>query len=150
MANQSSESSITGHLMIDPGNTPINLFLGRIAIVIPSVYSFGFLSNILVLWIFFTDGLTTTSNISFFSLGAADLCVCSLFIVQELFTKTFRYFSNSTTFDEIWYIWRVYFFPNQDALKSFSAWITAVITLERLICVTFPLKVSPYNETSKT
>ena len=120
----------------------INLFRRKIAIVIPSIYCFGFLSNILVLWIFFTDGFATTSNINFFSLGAADLCVCSLFIVEEFFSQTFRYFYNSATFLEIWYIWRDYFFPNQEALKSFSAWITAVITLERLICVLFPLKVS--------
>ena len=120
----------------------INLFRRRIAIVIPSMYCFGFLSNALVLWIFFTNGFATTSNINFLSLGAADLCVCSLFIVQELFIQTFRYFGNSTTFLEIWYIWRDYFFPNREALKSFSAWITAVITLERLLCVLFPLKVS--------
>ena len=128
----------------------INLFGWGIAIVIPLIYCFGFLSNVLVLWIFFTDGFATTSNINFFSLGAADLCVCSLFIVKEFFTKTFRYFRNSTTFLEIWYIWRDYFFTNQEALKSFSAWVTAVITLERLLCVTFPLRVSSYNETSKT
>ena len=145
MANQSSGSGIPEHMMIDWSNTPLNLFSRRMAIVVPSVYSFGFVSNILVLWIFFTDGFATTSNINFFSLAAADLCVCSLFIVHELFTNTFHYFWKSTIFLEIWYIWRVYFFPNREALKSFSAWVTAVITLERLLCVTFPLKVSSYN-----
>ena len=140
MANQSLGSGFPED-MIDRWEM-INLFGRRIKIVIPSIYCFGFLSNVLVLWIFFTDGFATTSNINFFSLGAADLCVCSWFIVEEFFRQTFRYFGNSTTFHEIRYIWIVYFFPNREVLKSFSAWITAVITLERLICVTFPLKVS--------
>ena len=57
-----------------------------------SVYCFGFLSNIPILWIFYTEGFASTSNINFFALGVADLCVCILFIVDEL-VDTYKYYT---------------------------------------------------------
>ena len=115
-----------------------------------SVYCFGFLSNIPILWIFFTEGFASTSNINFFALGVADLCVCIFFIIQELlFTWLTSLCFEYTTCLDMRDIWRIHFFPNQEAIKSFSAWITALITLERLLCITFPLKVSSHTETTR-
>ena len=119
------------------------LFKDMMEYVNMSVYCFGFLSNILILWMFFTDGFASSSNINFFALGGADLCVCFIFIVEEIIWTWFyrKCFQNSAC-RTLRNIWSVYFFPNQEAIKSFSAWITAVITLERLLCVAFPMKVS--------
>ena len=130
--------------------TRFYLFKERMDAVDMSVYCFGFLSNIPILWIFFTEGFASTSNINFFALGVADLSVCIFFIMQELLFKwlyslCFEY----TTCLDMREIWTTYFFPNQEAIKSFSAWITALITLERLLCITFPLKVSSHTETTK-
>ena len=123
----------------------VELFKVRIQVVTPSVYCFGFLSNIIILWIFSTDGLASTSNINFFSLGVGDLSVCIFFLVAELFKRTRRYFGRSTAFLDTYYFWRFYVFPHQEAIKSFSVWITALFTLERLLCITFPMKVSCYD-----
>ena len=145
MPNESSGYSIPAYipLYLAQLNSPIKLFLRRMQVIIPSVYCFGFLSNIIVLWIFFSDGFASTSNINFFSLGVADLCVCIFFLVRELFQLIGRYFRGQKAFQEISIIYSTYFFSNNEALKSFSAWITALITLERLICIIFPLKVGP-------
>ena len=123
----------------------MNLLEEGMRMVDTSIYCFGFLANVPILWIFFKEGFASTSNINFFSLGGADLCVCFIYIVNYLFRWILRHSflcRRYSSCNEMFTIWDVYLFPNQEALKSFSAWITAVITLERLLCITFPMKVS--------
>ena len=120
----------------------MHFFKETMRVVQTSVYCFGFLSNIPILWIFFKEGFASTSNINFFSLGGADLFVCIFFIVDNLLWWTRDLCRRYTACDEVQEIWTVYLLPNTEALKSISVWITALITVERLCCIAFPMKVS--------
>ena len=109
-----------------------------------SVFCFGFLSNIIVLLVFHKDGLNSPSNISLFSLGMIDFIICT----DALFWLLMSLFPSLCTglCYRIERFYLDYIRPSDEPLVSMGAWITAVITLERLCCIRFPMKVS-YNVT---
>ena len=104
------------------------------------VHLFGVICNIPVLIIFFKDGFASSANICFFSLAIVDLFICAFHTVWRSWSicyamgiaKEYRSLLNLEQFAA----------PSSDAMNCVSSWITALITLERLLCILFPLKVS--------
>ena len=115
-------------------------FYKFITIAVTSLYCFGIPSNIIILWIFYTDGFASTSNINFFSLGVTDLCICTIHVVRRFFDSIWGVCLQNTICITILRI--LQFISVSEAYESFSTWITALITLERLLCITSPMKVS--------
>ena len=118
---------------------PVNLFLSI----------FGVASNLLVILVFLKVGLSTTSNRSFFYLALTDLYISIYWMLQ------FGRVCLSAVGIVIWN-WRfdrslrVYVGDSAEAMNSIGAWITAVITTERLCCIAIPMKVSINKNVSRT
>ena len=85
----------------------MHFFKETMRVVQTSVYCFGFLSNIPILWIFSKEGFASTSNINYFSLGGADLLVCIFVIVNNLFWWSRRLCKYYTNCNVVWDIWTV-------------------------------------------
>ena len=118
---------------------PVNLFLS----------TFGVASNLLVILVFLKDGLSTTSNRSFFYLALTDLYI-SLYWVLQL---SRAYLHLRGIYIRNWKIIvfiRLYVADSAEAMNSIGAWITAVITTERLCCIAIPMKVSINKNVSRT
>ena len=105
------------------------------------IFCFGFISNLLVLLVFFKNGFALASNVSFFALAGADLYVCFIFVTWMIAGFTYSNCMASTICDWLFTFWRWSLTPSKQGLKSLGAWITTAITLERLCSIMFPLKV---------
>ena len=92
----------------------------------------GVLFNIPVIMIFYKDDLTSNSNVCFFSLAITDLCYSAVVSMYRLITNFFW-----DLYDLLRYTLNLSYCVN-----AISAWITFLITLERVICIISPLKVS--------
>ena len=99
-----------------------------------ALYSLGFLTNILILVVFFKQGLRNSStNIGFFSLALADLFVCVVYITDLTAQVILNWWFH------LMYFWRMFIF--KEVGTEISAWTTAVICWERLGCIMLPEKV---------
>ena len=96
------------------------------------LYSFGFVSNVPILVVFFKQGFNCSTNIGFFSLALSDLFVCMVCIADFTMKLDFSWFHYR-------YFWRT--FAVKEAGTSMSAWTTAVICWERLFSSILPEKV---------
>ncbi|KAK0041088.1 neuropeptides capa receptor [Biomphalaria pfeifferi] len=109
------------------------------AIVCGSLVIFGFFSNIINIIIFLRQGLKTTMNISFFGVAISDLCniiCCAIWafflnpLVENadwpIITREFEYLISG---------WPYVYFSRTTTL------ITAFVTAERCLCITFPHQV---------
>ena len=109
---------------------------------------FGILSNIVIILLFLKDGLATSSNKSFFCLALTDLYICIYWMLQVIAGyvgaypelrigckeySCYKRFINFVIF---------YMQESADAMNSVGAWITVIITTERLCCIAIPMKVS--------
>ncbi|GFR71744.1 Gypsy retrotransposon integrase-like protein 1 [Elysia marginata] len=102
-----------------------------------AVYGFSTLASLIIMLVFWKDGLKTTSNVSFFALAVADLLVSVSGIGSEITSNSLLINSLSDvhgTMNKYVFRWGITF----DLVGS---WITVIITWERLCCIAFPLKV---------
>ncbi|KAK0041090.1 neuropeptides capa receptor [Biomphalaria pfeifferi] len=109
------------------------------AFVCGSLVVFGFFSNVINIIIFLRQGLKTTMNISFFGLAVSDVC-------NNLCCGVWAFFLNPLVENADWPViarefeylisgWPYVYFSRTTTL------ITAFVTAERCLCITFPLKV---------
>lgn len=98
---------------------------------------FGIMANILNLIVFYRQGFNTTINISFFALAMSDLSC--LLLQQWHVVITFWQFSElPIMFSEFQYATAAW--PHETFTRvTFS--ITVYITVERSLCITFPLTI---------
>ena len=96
---------------------------------------FGVFCNIPVLIIFYKDGLSSNANICFFSLALTDLYISVFYCVWNAWdiAKQMDFLRYPPAFENLLF----YASRSVDAMNSLSAWITAIITLERLLCILF-------------
>lgn len=98
---------------------------------------FGIMSNIINLIVFYRQGLNTTINISFFALAFSDLSC--LLIEQWHIIVTFCQFSElPIVYYDFQYATGLW--PHE-TFSRVTCSITVYITLERCLCVVFPLKI---------
>ena len=105
---------------------------------------FGVFCNIPVLIIFFKDGFASNTNICFLSLAIVDLFVSAFLTIQKTWSMCYEL----GIAKDSWSSWQLNYniaAALSDAMNCVSSWITALITLERLLCILFPLKVSCKN-----
>ena len=116
---------------------PYNLAMERVTVF---VHLFGVICNIPVLIIFFKDGFASSTNICFFSLAIVDLFISVIHTVFRVWSICY----DIGIAKDKWSLFSLeeYATPTSDAMNCVSSWITALITLERLLCILFPLKVS--------
>ena len=100
-------------------------------------YCCGIVLNSTTLVIFFNIGFTSNANITFFALAIADL----YYSFHEVMTLTMAdfYFSCDVCGVILGCLKNIGLY---EATETTCAWITTVITLERLCCIAFPMKVS--------
>ena len=111
-----------------------------------SMYYFGCLSNIPVLVTFYRNGLSSTSNLSFFVLAAVDQFICFLWTPLAIHRWTSTLCYKSQLCAELYTFYSMtLLYPGKESFKSFGAFITVIITVERLCSILFPMKVSWYN-----
>ncbi|XP_055860298.1 uncharacterized protein LOC129921733 [Biomphalaria glabrata] len=102
--------------------------------------SIGLVVNVIKVIVFFKLGLRDSTNISFFVLSLADAGVGLLLIgfsvvFNPLFKDAVTYIEISVSISFYCLTWPYGFFSRVASL------MTAVITVERFLCITFPLKV---------
>ena len=106
------------------------------------VHLSGIFCNIPVLVIFFKDGLASSNaNIKlfcFFALARVDVYISAFYTMFRSAELVFLKDRYNTVLLDI----EQYGKASAVAMNSVSYWITALITLERLLCILFPLKVS--------
>ena len=104
-----------------------------------AIYGFSVVANTAIISVFLKDGFKSTSNISFFALAIADLLVS---IIWFPWLMTFHH----VLYKYISFFWMEIFneflLPCAEAIRSIGSLITAIISLERLCCIMFPLKVN--------
>ena len=110
------------------------LFNDIIQFATVTVLSFAVLANMINILVFFKDGFTATSNISFFVLAIVDLLVSAINIPLVLDMAS----------DFV-----IQVAPCGEALNTIGSWVTVIITMERLCCVAFPLKVIFHGKPTK-
>ncbi|GFR59301.1 chemosensory receptor A [Elysia marginata] len=113
--------------------------LGHISYVMIFIAFFGMLGNVLIIITFSKIGFTETINISYCALGLSDLLCVALFTYNAVcFLPAF---ANSN----IPFLAREVVVPTggatSDMFCEITAWITAFISVERCLCVVFPLKI---------
>ncbi|GFN84333.1 peptide receptor gpcr [Plakobranchus ocellatus] len=104
-----------------------------------SFSALGLITNIGNLVVFCKNGFSETTNITFFALSVSDLLISIWFIFKNICENPFLVEDNQ------WFVTlRDFFFitvPLYHAIQGFGAWVTAVITVERSLCIAYPLKV---------
>ena len=114
-------------------------FTRIISVLNITVYCFAVVANIVIIMVLLKDGFKLTSNICFFALAIVDLLI-SMVWIPSLLTIIVS-FDPSVTFVLLWIV-DVYLQPCGEALHSIGSWIMVIVTLERLCCIMFPLKVT--------
>ena len=154
MANQSlhdnlflSNETETAHerwLRQQSRGLPLSLKLLIITLQVKeSLYFLGCITNIPVLVTFYKNSLASTSNMSFFVLAAVDLFICFLLMPQAIHRWTSSLCYKSQLCRELYNFYsKALLYPVKESFKSFGAFITVVITVERLCSILFPMKVS--------
>lgn len=107
------------------------------AVLIPLIYTFGGPANIINIIVFFKQGIKDRVNLCLFSLAVVDLLTtsfCFLVYMEQMFM-----FTSLDTHGPIFA-----FFTNNKIMLFYSSlygsmFLSAIIALERCICVTFPL-----------
>ena len=100
----------------------------------------GVICNVPVLIIFFKDGFSSNANICFFSLALVDIFISAFYLIWRGWEIAINwgFVKVQTSFLDL----QMYASKSTDSMNCVSSWITALITLERLLCILFPLKVS--------
>lgn len=100
---------------------------------------FGSITNVINLIVYYKQGLTTTINISFFSLAISDL---NGLIFQQLFNlyinPGFEELNLPMVYTDLQYITTAI---EQKIFSKITCLITVYITAERCLCIVFPLHV---------
>ena len=139
MANQSYQENVPVLYVLGFPKGFLHSYNSVMEGVLVTVHIFGVLSNIPVLIVFYKNSLTSSSNVCFFSLAVTDLYISAFFVLKRGWDIAISrgHFSHVNAYKDL----MRYSAHSTDAMKSVGAWITAVINLERLLCIYFPLKV---------
>ncbi|KAK3725629.1 hypothetical protein RRG08_043046 [Elysia crispata] len=103
-----------------------------------AIYGFAVVANTAIISVFLKDGFKSTSNISFFALAIADLLVSVIWFPWLMAFHHILYKYMSFFWIEMF---NEFLLPCAEAIRSIGSLITAIISLERLCCIMFPLKV---------
>ena len=109
------------------------------AILIPAIYLIGFPANCINMAVFFKQGLRERINLCLFSLAFVDLIYLTVIFV--IYAE--RIYTQFTDGECIGVVYRYMVDHNVVGLSGFGygpMFLTAVISVERCICVLFPLK----------
>ncbi|KAK3730972.1 hypothetical protein RRG08_014251 [Elysia crispata] len=114
-----------------------NILSYLLSISIP-ICIFGIFSNIVNILVFFKMGFSSPTNISLFCLAIADLLTLCYALIASL--------GNHPAFQDVDLSFSMRDLTRVGAHVYFSScaigsWITAVINMERSVCVVFPMKV---------
>ena len=114
-----------------------NILSYLLSISIP-ICIFGIFSNIVNILVFFKMGFSSPTNISLFCLAIADLLTLCYALIASL--------GNHPAFQDVDFSFSMRDLTRVGAHVYFSScaigsWITAVINMERSVCVVFPIKV---------
>ncbi|KAK3795289.1 hypothetical protein RRG08_055851 [Elysia crispata] len=101
-----------------------------------AICTFGIVSNIVNIFVFYKMGLSTSSNISFFSLAIADACTVSAVLVMS-FEEVFDDSHLPMTMPDVALLTSLAFY----FFSAMCSWITTVISMERACCIIYPMKV---------
>ena len=149
MTNQSHQDSfidpgpIEGHqdesLVTNPPVTETKYSMSEIVELSTfGLYWLGFFTNISIILVFFKEGLSTSTSISFFSLAFADLTVCVIYLTKYTSQVLMPVCSYCTSV-----YWDYHFSEKfEEAAVAISTWITLIVCWERLCCIAFPMKVN--------
>ncbi|XP_005093501.1 blue-sensitive opsin-like [Aplysia californica] len=100
---------------------------------------FGVITNAINIVIFLRLGLKDTVNISLLGLAIADLCgLVFLILISIFYNPLFYELDLPFNAPEVEYL--AFGWPRLIFTRT-TSWITALVTFERCLCVTFPLKV---------
>ena len=108
-----------------------------------AVSLFGIFSNFANIIVFYKMGLDESINVSFFSLAINHLIACMSTLVAVITLSPKR---RTTLQPEALTLQTGFLaiFLNSSC-SGLGAWITAVLSIERCLCIRFPLKVSIGN-----
>ena len=99
----------------------------------------GLVTNTANMVVFVKNGFSETTNINFFALSVSDLLIVIWFVIKNLCENPLLVHSSP-----LFVTLRDFFLitiPIYHAVQGYGAWVTALITVERTICIVYPLKV---------
>ena len=109
---------------------------------VPITLIFGFggiFTNAANICIFHKLGLSSTSNLNFFTLAIADLLFISYLIAAEVLIHPSV---DGVVMNISVASLMAYFYPLNLAYSAFGSWVTTIISVERSCSIVFPLKVN--------
>lgn len=98
---------------------------------------FGTVANIINITVFYSQGLNTTINVSFFSLAVSDLA-CVLLQQWHILITLCQFTELPIVYTDFQYATALW--PHETFTRVTCS-ITVFITLERCLCITFPLTI---------
>ena len=103
------------------------------------ISAFGMAGNILIIITYTKIGFSESINISYFALGVSDI-LCVIFLTWNAIC-----FIPAFSDSDMPFLPKEFAIPTgghtTDIFQKTTAWITAFISLERCLCVVFPLKI---------
>ncbi|RUS79503.1 hypothetical protein EGW08_012735 [Elysia chlorotica] len=99
----------------------------------------GVLTNSINIAVFARQGLSETANINFLALSLSDLVIVAWFLAKALCENPLLVHASP-----LFLTLRDFFLltlPVYHAAQGFGAWVTALITVERTVCIVYPLRV---------
>ena len=105
-----------------------------------AICTFGIVSNIINILVFYKMGLSSSSNISLFSLAIADACTVSAVLMMS-FEDMFDDSHLPMRMRDVTLLTsHAYYF-----FSAMCSWITTIISMERSCCIVYPMMVSHWK-----
>ncbi|KAK3756710.1 hypothetical protein RRG08_018434 [Elysia crispata] len=101
-----------------------------------AICTFGIVSNIINILVFYKMGLSSSSNISLFSLAIADACTVSAVLMMSFEDMFDDSHLPMRMRDVTLFTSHVYYF-----FSAMCSWITTIISMERSCCIVYPMMV---------
>ena len=101
-----------------------------------AICTFGICSNIINVLVFYKMGLSSSSNISLFSLAITDACTVTAVLVMSFEDMFDDSHLPMRMRDVTLFTSHVYYF-----FSAMGSWITTMISMERSCCIVYPMMV---------
>ena len=147
-ANQSASSDLPIQFQGDLPDRLFTVLMEYTGYAMICIGIFGMAGNILILMTYVKIGLSVSINISYFALGISDI-LCIIFITWNAICYIPAFANSDIPFNSRKFVIPTGGHPSIAFLKT-TGWITAYISIERCLCVVFPMKIKTIVKPRRT
>ena len=146
--NQSASSDLPLQFQGDLPDRLFTVLMEYTSYAMICIGIFGMTGNILILTTYVKIGLSESINISYFALGISDI-LCIIFITWNAICYIPAFANSDIPFNSRQFVIPTSGRPSIAFLKT-TVWITAYISIERCLCVVFPMKIKTIVKPRRT